>query len=69
MSWLITLAAFLGKFLAQLIPAIGNEIRKNNTVEQIGADDEVLADISDDIDSGVDRNGLRMDEAGDKRTP
>ena len=40
MSWLLAIAALIGRLLAQLIPAIGAEIRKNNTVKHIGADRE-----------------------------
>ena len=64
----VTIATFLGKLFAMLIPAIGKEIRKNNTVKHIGADRET----KDAIDSCVtDSNGkrLRMDEAGDSSSP
>lgn len=62
----VAIAAFLGKLFAMLIPAIGKEIRQNNTVKQIGADDEVSTDIDADIAGGVDMHGVRMDEAGDR---
>ena len=61
------IASFLGTLFAKLIPAIGTEIRKNNTVKHIGADRET----KDAIDSCItDSNGkrLRMDEAGDSGT-
>ena len=64
MSWLLWIASFLGKLFAELIPAIGKEIRKNNTVRHIGADRET----KDAIDACItDSNGkrVRMDEAGD----
>ena len=60
----VTIAAFLGKLFAMLIPAIGAEIRKNNTVTHIGADRET----KDAIDLCItDSNGkrVRMDEADD----
>ena len=43
------IASFLGTLLAKLLPAIGAEIRKNNTVEYIGADDDSEDAISDSI--------------------
>ena len=62
------IASFLGTLFAKLIPAIGTEIRKNNTVKHIGADDETKNAIDSCI---TDSNGkrLRMDEAGDSGTP
>jgi hypothetical protein len=60
----VKIAIFLGTLLAKLIPAIGAEIRKNNTVKHIGADRET----KDAIDLCItDSNGkrVRMDEAGD----
>jgi hypothetical protein len=69
MSWLLWIGSFLGKLFAEMIPAIGTEIRKNNTVKQIGADDEVSNDISDHIAGGVDMHGVRMDEADDSGSP
>ena len=66
MSWLLWFASFIGKLIAEMIPAIGKEIRKNDTVKQIGADDEVLADIDDDIAGGVDMHGVRMDAPDDR---
>jgi len=54
MSGLLTkLAAFigelLGRVLAKLIPALGKEIRKNNTVKQTGADHETIDSLDTDI--------------------
>ena len=66
---LSAIGAFIGAIFAKLLPSIGEEIRKNNTVEQIGADDETMADIDDHISSGVDMHGVRLDEAGDNSTP
>ena len=62
------IASFLGTLFAKLIPAIGTEIRKNNTVKHIGADRETKNAIDSCI---TDSNGkrLRMDEAGDSGTP
>jgi len=45
----VAIAAFLGKLFAMLIPAIGTEVRKNNKVEYIGADDESEDAIADSI--------------------
>ena len=69
MSWVYAIAVFLGKFLAQLIPALGTKLRRNNTVEQIGANDETQADIDNDISSSVDMHGLSMDNSDDSGTP
>jgi hypothetical protein len=69
MSWLILLASFIGKLLAQLIPAIGAEIRRNNTVKQVGADHETSSKVHDHIATGVDMHGVRMDEADDSDSP
>ena len=49
MSWLGWLATFLGQLLAMLLPAIDREIRKNNTVQQKGYDDETNAALDSDI--------------------
>jgi len=46
---LAMLADFLGRALAKLIPALGKEIRKNNTVKQTGADHETLDSLDTDI--------------------
>ena len=51
------IASFLGTLLAKLIPAIGAEVRKNNTVKHIGADRET----KDAIDACVtDSRGKRL---------
>jgi hypothetical protein len=49
MGWLTTLGAFLGRLLAAMLPAIGRELRANNTVEQKGLDDETNATLDGDI--------------------
>ena len=54
MSWLLWIASFIGKLFAEMIPAIGKEIRKNNTVEYIGADDESEDAIADSIIDDID---------------
>jgi hypothetical protein len=54
MSWLSAIASFLGMLFAKLIPAIGTEIRKNNEVKYIGADDESEDAITDSIIDGID---------------
>jgi hypothetical protein len=64
MTWILAIASFLGRLFSELIPAIGAEIRKNNTVKHIGADRET----KDAIDLCItDSNGkrVRMDETGD----
>lgn len=43
------LAEFLGRLLAALLPAIGKEVRRNNTIEQKGYDDETNKMLDDDI--------------------
>ena len=50
---LAILADFLGRVLAKLIPALGKEIRRNNTVEQTGADHETLDSLDTDIWAGA----------------
>ena len=63
-AFLSAIAAFLGTLFAKLIPAIGAEVRKNNTVKHIGADRET----KDAIDLCItDSNGkrVRMDESDD----
>ena len=54
MSWIGIFAAFIGKILAQLVAAIGVEVRKNNKVEYIGADDESENAIADSITDELD---------------
>ena len=60
----VAIAAFLGKLLAMLIPAIGAEVRKNNTVKHIGADRETK-DAIDACVTDSDGKRLHVDEAGD----
>ena len=43
------LAKFFGRLLAALLPAIGKEVRRNNTIEQKGYDDETNKMLDDDI--------------------
>ena len=62
-GWLAKLAEFLGRFfgrlLAALLPAIGREIRKNNTVEQKGNDHETKDTLDSDIWDAARRNPPR----------
>ena len=69
---LAMLADFLGRVLAKLIPALGKEIRKNNTVKQTGADHETLDSLDTDIwatanDDRVQRHVQAEDRAASRR--
>ncbi len=43
------LGRFFGRLLAAMLPAIGREIRANNTIEQKGHDDETNEILDTDI--------------------
>ena len=43
------LAKFFGILIAHILPAIGKEVRKNNSVNQTGADHETTKMLDDDI--------------------
>jgi hypothetical protein len=48
-DWAGALGTLLGRIFAALVPAVGEEIRKNNTVKQTGADHETLDMLDRDI--------------------
>lgn len=58
MSLWASLAAFLGRLIREILPALYDEWRKPRTVRQVGApdeiEDEVRASIRTSIERGVD---------------
>ncbi len=57
--FLKALAAFLGRLLAAMLPAIGREIRRNHTVQQKGNDHETKDSLDADIWDAANRNPPR----------
>ena len=55
MKWLLLIASFLGQLLAELIPAIGKEIRRNKRVEMKGGHRETRTSVSDFIRNNANR--------------
>ena len=58
-GWLAKLAEFFGRLLAALLPAIGREIRRNNTVQQKGNDHETKDTLDSDIWDAANRTPPR----------
>jgi len=59
---LVKIAAFIGTIVAAIIPAIGREIRRNDSVRQIGADDETRDTLDRDILDATRRNRVRASD-------
>jgi hypothetical protein len=67
-TFLAILADFLGRVLAKLIPALGREIRKNNTVKQTGADHETVDSLDTDIWAAANDNRVQRHVQSQDRT-
>ena len=50
MGLITVIAAFLGRMLKEVLPALFDEIRKPRRTKQIGGSDELKKDVQDSVD-------------------
>ena len=67
-SILAAIGRFLGAIFSECIPAIGKEIRKNNTVQQKGKDDVTDTMLDDDIWNSANSNRVQRSVHADDKS-
>ena len=53
MGWIVTIFRAIGAFLKQVIPDIGERLRKHREAKYIGPDDDLQADMEKDLENQI----------------